>query len=227
LVGGNFGTIQQSNSSATVIGPNPVGGLAGINLGSITQSFASGTITGSGVYPAVGGLVGNNSGLIQESFATGAVSGTGNSAGPIASVGGLVGGNLDGPVMQSYALGSVIGNGPSWAGGLVGINGYFGAGNMGTITQSYSAGSVQGASAVGGLVSYNYNGTAASSYWDTEASGQSTSGAGIGLTTAQLQSGILPAGFDTAVWGQVASVNNGFPCLLGITPGCLGPAPAC
>lgn len=39
-----------------------------------------------------------------------------------------------------------------------------------------------------------------SSYWDTQTTGQSASVGGTPQTTAQLQSGILPAGFDPAVW---------------------------
>ena len=38
-----------------------------------------------------------------------------------------------------------------------------------------------------------------------------------GLTDAQLKSG-LPAGFDPAVWGQSAGINNGYPYLLSNPP---------
>ena len=60
---------------------------------------------------------------------------------------------------------------------------------------------------LGGLVGGN-GGTITAGYWDTETSGVLT---GIGLdgnaqtvtgdTTAQLQSGTLPSGFDNTVWG--------------------------
>jgi hypothetical protein len=38
-----------------------------------------------------------------------------------------------------------------------------------------------------------------------------------GLTDAQLKSD-LPAGFDPAIWGQDAAVNNGWPYLLANPP---------
>ncbi len=84
---------------------------------------------------------------------------------------------------------------------------------------------------VGGLVGANSGGAIGQSYWDTQTSGQGTGvgynfppvATGTGLTTAQLQSG-LPSGFDPTVWSSQPGVNNGFPCLLGVTPGCAPPA---
>jgi hypothetical protein len=67
----------------------------------------------------------------------------------------------------------------------------------------------------------------ASDYWNINTSGISnkSQGAGnfpndpgiVGLTTTQLQSG-LPSGFSATVWGQSASINNGFPYLLALPP---------
>src|SRR5207244_2010098 len=42
------------------------------------------------------------------------------------------------------------------------------------------------------------------SYWDIETTGTSYSAGGTDLTTAQLQSGILPDGFDPTIWLDVA-----------------------
>ena len=97
-------------------------------------------------------------------------------------VGGLVGIN-NGMITATYTTGSVTGTGGN-VGGLVGYNRDRG----GTITASYAAGAVSGAgSNVGGLVGRNIR-TITDSYWDTEASGQATSGGGVGKTTSQLQS---------------------------------------
>lgn len=53
--------------------------------------------------------------------------------------------------------------------------------------------------------------------WDTQASFQSTSAGGTGETTAQLQSGTLPVGFDPTVWAAKPGI---YPYLVW-----LGPAP--
>jgi filamentous hemagglutinin family protein len=154
----------------------------------------------------VGGLVGGIFGTIKDSYATDAV--TGNSY-----VGGLVGGS-SGFVIQSYATGTVTGSsGSSLIGGLIGANG------GGTVIQSYAIGMVtagSGSIAVGGLIGGN-SGAAASSYWDTQTSGQTVSDGGIGQTTAQLQAG-LPSGFDPTIWGSNSSINNGYPYLLSLAP---------
>ena len=120
-------------------------------------------------------------------------------------VGGLVGGNMEGSVSNSYSSGSVTGN--SSVGGLVGWNqdtvsnsystgsvtsnedvgGLVGVNFMGTVTNSYSSGSVTGNSLVGGLVGVNWGGTVSNSFWDIQTSGQATSAGGTGKTTAEMQ----------------------------------------
>jgi hypothetical protein len=82
-----------------------------------------------------------------------------------------------------------------------------------TIANSYSIGAIGGSNG-GGLIGWiNPTGTTiTNSYWDTQASGKLTSAGGVGVTTAQLKSG-LPAGFDPSVWAISTSVNNGYPYL--------------
>ena len=62
--------------------------------------------------------------------------------------------------------------------------------SVGTITASYSTGSItqegDGGAQIGGLVGSN-TGTVTNSYWDTATSGQSSSPAGTGKTTTELQ----------------------------------------
>jgi Ca2+-binding RTX toxin-like protein len=174
----NDGYIVGCSVIGTVSGGAKTGALVGNNLGTITQSYMAGDVKGS-LY--LGALVGFNdaSGQITQSFATGSADGSGD-------VGGLVGFNR-GTIAETYATGPV--HGALGIGGLVGIS-------SGSITQSYATGLVTGGFAKGGLVG---SGSATDSYWDTE-TGPSTSGGGTGLTTAQLQSGVLPSGFDSSFW---------------------------
>ncbi len=156
----------------------------------MSQSYATGTVAGS-YY--VGGLVGWNvssAGTVSRSYATGAVTG-------LERVGGLVGTN-DGSVTQSYATGAVSGS--QSIGGLVGSM------DGGRVNQSYATGAVTGDAGspfLGGLVGRISVGTVTDSVWDTQTTGLTTApggAGGLGLTTADLQNGNLPAGFSPAVW---------------------------
>ncbi len=177
----------------TVRGQNRAGGLVGLNYGTLSNSYTTGSVTITGPFPA-GGLVGRNRGTVNNSYATGNISG-GTTGG---NVGGLVGSNY-GTITNSYATGNA--SGTSQIGGLVGVN--YGSG---TISTSYSTGSVSGTSRVGGLVGNNA-GPVNNSYWNTTTSGQATSAAGAGLTTAQMQTATNFTGFNfTTTPG--ASGNN-------------------
>jgi filamentous hemagglutinin family protein len=193
LVGfnGSSGTVASSYATGAVTSgaltgnAAVAGGLVGFNSGTVASSYATGAVTGSGDY--TGGLVGFNSGTVSTSYATGAVTGSGF------YTGGLVGYNFAGTVASSYATGAVTGQ--AFTGGLVGVN------FAGTVASSYATGAVTGQAFTGGLVGVNFGGTITNAYWDTATSGQPSSDGGIGLTTAHLQSGGLPPGFDPAVWG--------------------------
>ncbi|MNX62745.1 hypothetical protein D3C86_937210 [compost metagenome] len=151
----------------------------------------------------LGGLVGGSSGTITQSYATGTVSGGARAR----ILGGLVGqSQLTSTIHQSYAAGAVIGgNNARLLGGLVGV-----IVNGTAISQSYAAGAVSGGTGaleLGGLVGRNQGGTGTitDSYWNKDTTGQAVSAGSLdtaGLTTAQLQSGVLPAGFDSTVWGS-------------------------
>src|SRR5439155_2662926 len=76
--------------------------------------------------------------------------------------------------------------------------------SLSLVDSSYATGAVSGSSNVGGLVGVNSLGTVTNSYWDTQTSGRATSAGGAGatgLTTAALQTGGLPAGFSSSIWG--------------------------
>ena len=97
-----------------------------------------------------GGLVGQNGGTIRNSYA--AVTATGDGY-----VGGLVGVNFRGTILNSYATGEVTGTGSGYVGGLVGDN------YEGTIENSYATGAVTAISSgyviAGGLVGWNNTGS--------------------------------------------------------------------
>ncbi|BBM89069.1 hypothetical protein COTS27_00760 [Spirochaetota bacterium] len=190
---GTPSTISNSYVTGTVSGRDTVGGLVGELRGSmITHSYATATVSGRGI---LGGLVGTqvSSSTITHSYATGTVSGNND-------VGGLVGRNNGSSITDSYATGTV--SGERAVGGLVGLN-------NSSINNSYATGSVTGTSSVGGLVGISSSGTVTVSYWNTGTSGQSTSAAGTGRTTLQMQVAApvtTPAdvavyvGWDAGIW---------------------------
>ncbi|WP_188457413.1 T9SS type A sorting domain-containing protein [Psychroflexus planctonicus] len=178
----------------------------------------------------MGGLAGKNNGLVENSFTTGVVDGG-------ERTGGLVGHNDGtGKIENSYSGTEVIagsqGN-QEKIGGLVGDN------SNASIKKSYSFGVVDQAgvgSAVGGLTGREDGGDAINenSFWDTQTSGQSSSGAGSGKTTNEMKNvatftdetnttGLTSAwdfvdnpNNDSAIediWNIAGSINNGYPYL--------------
>jgi filamentous hemagglutinin family protein len=194
LVGKNYGTINNSYATSPVTGSFNVGGLVGLNYGAIKNSYATGAVHNSSY--TTGGLVGgngtygNHSGAnISNSYATGAVTGGAT------DVGGLVGSDY-GSIANSYATGAAISTGHyGWfIGGLVGAL-------SGPVSNSYSTGLVNGAGHLGGLVGMTFSFGAAqasvtNSFWNVTTSGQSSSGGGTGLITAQMQAASNFSGFN-------------------------------
>ena len=166
------------------------GALAGLSSGSITSSWATGSVASTSTTSdtkRIGGLVGFATTPVRASYA--GVDVTAANTATVVYAGGLVGNLLSGTVTASYATGAVAGGAgsASYAGGLVG-GAIF---NTSVITASYATGAVTaGASGVtGGLAGQLSSGaTAVNSYWDTETSGITGTGAGLGKTTAELQS---------------------------------------
>jgi hypothetical protein len=169
LVGSNYGPVSKSYSTGSMTGNYYVGGLVGVNEDTVSESSSTGNVSGN-YY--VGGLMGSNSGTVTSSYSTGSV--TGSSI--VSSMVGING--RDGIIRDSYCTGSVAGN--YYIGGLAGVN-------FGTVSNSYSRAGVAGNQYVGGLLGVNWGGTAASSFWDTETSGQATSAGGTGKTTLEMQ----------------------------------------
>jgi hypothetical protein len=167
-----------------------------------------------------GGLIGNlNSDLrnciISECYSTGTIDAKFDNA-----AGGLIGGaqNVDSHsifIENSFSSVDVIGN--KAVGGLVG-----GIIKNTIVTNSYSTGSVTGNSEVGGLIGRLDSldtVTVTNCYWNIETSGQTTSAAGEGRTTAEMT---LPSygsntyvGWDFgSVWADdIYNLNEGYPRL--------------
>ena len=169
LVGFNAsGVVSGVRVTGRVAGTETAGGLVGHNTGRIVGGAAQGQVSAN---EYAGGLVGWNAGSIGGSYAASRVEGE--------PAGGLVGTNV-GLVTASYARGHI--EAADRGGGLAGSN-TEGA----RIVGSYAAAVVVGDSGfVGGLTSTSY-GDVTASYWDTEESGQTSSGGGSGQTTAALQ----------------------------------------
>ncbi len=139
LVGANAGEIIHCHVSGDIAGSGSFGGMVGSNRRGILQYCSS----AAAVKPVwvgnhLGGLVGINSdGIIADCLATGTVQGLENP-------GGLVGGNIGGLILRSYAISDVHStfNGASdayrrGAGGLVGSNQ-----KGGRVIDSFAAGRV-------------------------------------------------------------------------------------
>lgn len=171
LIGDNSGTVSDVHATGAVSSTGwHVGGLVGIHGGgSITRAYARGNVSGNGSY--YGGLVGSNNASISAAFASGAVTAQNN-------VGGLMGENL-GTVSNAFASGTVSGN--DQVGGVVGSN-------SGSLTNAYASGAVSATLLAGGLVASN-SGTVNGSFWDINSTGQTTSAAGTGMSTAQMMTG--------------------------------------
>jgi hypothetical protein len=169
----------QTNNSVSIMGGYASFGTPDSHSATITNCYATGNVSGD---LSVGGLVGQNGwcyswggcypGTISYCYSTASVSGD-------ERVGGLVGRNTRGTITNCYSTVSVTGTND--VGGLVGEN------YRASIANCYSTASVLGNYAVGGLVGRHWRGTVSDSFWDIEASGQTTSAGGMGKTTAEMQ----------------------------------------
>jgi len=212
LIGfGYITTINNSHSLAKVEGEDSIGGLVGLLGGgsTITNSYtyyhddSSVSVKGN---MSVGGLVGSlqsGSNHIYKSFSTA------NIEAEIGPAGGLVGfiqshNNLS-SINNSYATGNVSGT-ASNSGGLVGAVGVVGSVGNQQINNSYATGNVSSTGMnLGGLIGYKREDTTiTNSYYDTNTSGQTDTGKGIGKTTTEMKEG-LPSNdiykdWSTEIW---------------------------
>ena len=209
LAGRSHGNISNCSSTADVSGEEEVGGLAGSSNGNLTNCSSSGSVSGQ---QSVGGLAGVVSNPVTVTVAN--CSSTGNVIG-IVYVGGLLGNFNVGTLSNCYSTSGV--SGEQYVGGLAGTIGEYETEANATIINCYSAGSVVGTTGVGGLVGYSYNTAVVSgSFWDIETSGQTTSFAGTGKTTAEMQTAVT---FLDAGWDFFDETENGTDDIWWITEG--------
>ena len=186
----------------TIDGTSYLGLFGQLGSGGMISNLGLEAVVINGKSDYIGGLAGESKGFTTMSYCTGKVNGSSN-------IGGLVGSNR-GSISTSYSSGDV--GGDDYLGGLVGSNG-------GSIICCYSVGFINGSQInVGGLLGTNnityatrrgvstQQGTVINCFWDTQISGQTTSAAGTGLNTIQMQdiNTYLEAG-----WDWVGEVGNG------------------
>jgi hypothetical protein len=189
-------------SNLTIQGGSYLGLFGQLGSGAIISNLSLEAVDVNGTGHFVGGLAAeNHEASITKCCSTGTVNGSDH-------VGGLVGGNGLGSITNCYSTGTV--NGDDAVGGLVGDNGF------GSITNCYSTGTVNGDDAIGGLVGWNSDGSITASFWDIEASGQTTSAGGISKTTGEMQTA---ATFLEAGWDFVGETANGTEDIWGIDEG--------
>lgn len=207
------------------------GGFIGLEGGgTITRCWSGGTIIMTGVDGSeteeLGGFAGLCSGgSITRCFSTMDIS---IESDGVWGIGGFIGDN-DGTVQDCYARGDVVATiiaGPTtydnidYVAGFVGYNGD-------TIGNCYSTGLVSATatttSYVGGFCGED-GGTVTDCFWDIDTSGQAASDGGTGELTVDMKLAITftAAGWGFgAEWGMTPPCNNGYPCLLNVTSGCL------
>ena len=225
-VGGIAGTLQGAGLIQQVTVSGAFGGNGGYSIGGIVGDLAGTSVIRAAANTAsvsgngggdTGGLVGQMGGTsaIDDSANTGAVSGT--YAGGIA---GRVGAFPLTPttVTNVYSTGSVTGQ---YAGGLFSV--FYDS----TVTGAYTSGTVTG-SVQGGDVATSASGTFVNVYDRAPSAladvyGQSTTSGITAVTTPTLA--MFPGLNFTSVWGLSASVNSGWPYLIGVGPNPPPPVP--
>ncbi len=167
LAGINYGTID----NVSVTGTSTVGALISTNVGGLVGYNNHGNISNSDVDGAtvrgaatVGGLVGMNSGSWSSSSGTynGIISNSfvsnGTVTGTAGNIGGLVGYNWDGAIIDSHVSNPTVNGGASSSvGGLVGYNRGGATGSTGSSLSAVYYGNISSSYVSGGTVSSTGN----------------------------------------------------------------------
>ena len=210
---GSFPTGVTSNYTGLFgyISGGPV--IENVGLVNVSITDERDPASGSASYYS-GALAGRVQGTVRASYATGSVTVTvGNDTNRQA--GGLIGAvynvttTLPSRIVASYAAVSTSMDSSSTStvadkvGGLLG--GIYGSSTLSPeLTASYARGSVSGTrtgAQVGGLLGRAVNATVTASYWDTQASGQSTSAGGSGAVAQSASNLQTPTGY-TGIYGS-------------------------
>ena len=159
----------------------------------------------------VGGIIGTmTAGTISKCYSSASLTGTST----YTYVGGLVGlqQGTNPAINNSYSRGTV--NGKDYVGGLVGNI----ATTNGSVTKTYSTAYVTATGYYkGGLIGKTSTSNITLSFWDTQASGTTSSAGGTGKTTAEMKTitTFTDAGWDFVdIWNIDGVTNNGYPFLI-------------
>lgn len=178
-------------------GRDGMGGLVGVQIGGKITNCTSGTdVTAIESAKNIGGFAGALwSTIVSKCASSGNVTTAGGSG--TWQIGGFAGVQDAGGTSNCYSLGNVTGGASSSnVGGFIGYQGN----NFSSIDKCFSAGAVSGGvSNIGGLIGYSAPGcTVTTCFWDSQASGQTTSAGGKGKTTADMQNSntFMSAGWD-------------------------------
>lgn len=185
---------------------NSTSGLIGtMEFTSVSNCSTNGNIT---AISSVSGLCVNisDSSTIESSFSNCNITGINGVANFIYTS------NLS-TISDCYSQGSVTGL--DTIGGLIGLS------YDSQISNCYSISPIIGLNDIGGLISFsNTSTTVSNSFWDTQASGQTNSSAGIGKNNIEMK---LPSTFEQAnwdfqsIWGISRILNDGYPFLQSFT----------
>ena len=179
------------------------GALVGfVNSGNVERVVTEVSISADSGRRGTGGLLGSteNNTTVRDCVTVGSVDGD-------ERVGGLIGNTIAGTVERCYSLADVSGT-DDRIGGLAGLHS-----SRASIAHSFAAGTVSGPDAgTGGLLGPDSPGAVDKSYWDIDATGQTDSGGGTGLSTADMTGDAAVAnmtgfrfGFE---WSLVTADNN-------------------
>jgi hypothetical protein len=165
------------------------------------------SIVGNELVSALVGRTGENT-TISNCFSTGAIS----SGSYYGMVGGLIGYHAGSSSLEnSYSRASITGTRP---GGTRSLGGLIGSTHASSVTNCYSTGAVSGGveGSTGGLIGWSMA-TESNNFWDNQTSGQATSAAGVGKTTAEMHDASL---YMNASWDFMDEIINGINEIWGI-----------
>ncbi len=202
VAGYNYGTINNSSSSATVTAVSTAGGIVGLLDG--------GTVTGStftGNVSATNYMAGGIAGQMSSSATMVNVNASGGSVSSPSYAGGLVGYLLDGSVTDGISSATV--SGTYLTGGLIGDM----EANT-KLTHSRASGPVSGATAVGGAVGQDMNGITSTTSSSGPVNGTSYVGGLIGYIT-----GASPITQDSHTSSVVTALGNNIGGFAGASDG--------
>ncbi len=221
IVGENDKLLSKVSFNGTINSNSYSGGLAGYNIGgTIIDSYSIGSVIVNGNY--VGGLVGRNVNvsIISNSYSNSEISGHNYTGGLVGSnednseisnsyfigtitamfydhIGGIVGYQDNGSVLNCYNEGNITGN--LRVGGIVGYNS-----NNGIVINSYNMGNINGGNDIGGIIGHHEDTDIVSCYNTGTIGGDSF----VGGITGRNENGRILNSYNTGSIGAFSIVGG-------------------